>query len=1092
MKSYLVCSNSEPRVIGVPLVILMVCFMLFNLSDAWAQSAETRAAEGQKRILVGEVRSATDGKAVEGVSLRISGTSARTDEEGKFQIQVTVNTGKLDVRHIGFQPQLINFNVDTKYLEILLEPLENQIEEVEVVSTGYQQLPKERATGSFVQIDNELLNRRVSTNLLDRLDGVASGLQFRTSSSGSDRFNPSFIQIRGRSTLNANHQPLIVVDNFAYDGDISSINPNDVESITILKDAAAASAWGARSGNGVIVIKTKEGARGRPTKIALTSNFTVGAKPDLYAPSMPQLSSAQYIEVEQFLFDQGAYNTRIRNGWQGISPAVDIFRNTRDNVITSSDSLRMINELKKMDARSELLSHYYRQSLQQQYNVNFSGGGDNNQFFISGGYDDNRNNVVNSYAKRYSINANHAYFFFDERMKVTTNLVMTSSKSGAGAQVSNLYPYDRLTNDQGQTMAITNANGLSHSFTDTFGNGKLLDWKHRPIDELGRGSTLLGDRTEYRLNTAIDYRFTDYLKASVRYGFEKGVSESVNYNGVESFYARDMINRFATVDATSGEVTFNLPVGGISNNTTNAFTSSNGRVQLDFAKNWGKHELNAIAGSEVKDVQTNRSGVTYYGHDPLSLANQNASIDFSRIYNYSYGSGSGRISTGASQYNSVDRFFSYFTNASYTFDRRYTISGSARRDESNLFGVATNQKGVPLWSAGLAWTLSNEKFFHVPFIDLFRVRTTYGYTGNVDRSLSAYLTANSASHLITSYNQLYADIVNPPNPSLRWERVGNLNMGVDLRLLSGRLSLTADYWRKRGADLIGPAPIAPQTGVSTFTGNTASTSSRGLDIELTSVNLDGKIKWSSTVLFNIAQDKVTEYLLETGSNFTVISNPNANPLVDYPYWALFSYRYKGLDTEGNPIGYLDGQESIDYNSIVNNLNREDMVYSGSRVPTHFGSFRNTLSYGAFDLSFNIVYKFGVVFRRASLDNSSLYGSGGAVTPTQADYEQRWQQPGDELRTVVPAMIYPANGFRSRLYAFSESLVESAANIRLQDIRLGYTLKKIGGLSFTNLNIFTYVNNLGILWRKNNYGIDPDYPTSFPQPRTYAFGIQAQF
>src|SRR5690606_30398857 len=165
----------------------LLCFMLFNLSDAWAQSPEDgEAAEGQKRILVGEVRSATDGKAIEGVSLRIDGASTRTDEEGKFKIQVTVNTGEVDVRHIGFQPQSIDVNAYTKYLEILLQPLENQIEEVEVVSTGYQQIPKERATGSFVQIDNELLNRRVSTNILDRLDGVTSGVLFDRNQVGNN------------------------------------------------------------------------------------------------------------------------------------------------------------------------------------------------------------------------------------------------------------------------------------------------------------------------------------------------------------------------------------------------------------------------------------------------------------------------------------------------------------------------------------------------------------------------------------------------------------------------------------------------------------------------------------------------------------------------------------------------------------------------------------------------------------------------------------------------------------------------------------------------------------------------------------------
>src|SRR5690606_23253206 len=157
-------------------LMALICFMLFNLSDAWAQSAESRTAEGQKAVLVGEVLSSTDNKPIQGVSLRVNGISAITDNEGKFRIILTTKTGKVEVRHIGFQPESIDYDEKTTYLTISLEPLENQLEEVEVVSTGYQQLPKERATGSFVQIDNALLNRRVSTNIVERLDGMAPGI----------------------------------------------------------------------------------------------------------------------------------------------------------------------------------------------------------------------------------------------------------------------------------------------------------------------------------------------------------------------------------------------------------------------------------------------------------------------------------------------------------------------------------------------------------------------------------------------------------------------------------------------------------------------------------------------------------------------------------------------------------------------------------------------------------------------------------------------------------------------------------------------------------------------------------------------------
>src|SRR5690606_14868355 len=252
-------------------LMALICFMLFNLSDAWAQSAESRTAEGQKAVLVGEVLSSTDNKPIQGVSLRVNGISAITDNEGKFRIILTTKTGKVEVRHIGFQPESIDYDEKTTYLTISLEPLENQLEEVEVVSTGYQQLPKERATGSFVQIDNALLNRRVGSNVLDRLADVTPGLIFNNGKGAAAQ-----MRIRGQNTIHSDARVLVIVDNFPYEGDLNNINPNDVESITVLKDAAAASIWGARAGNGVIVITTKKAGSQGGTQIEANLNTTVG------------------------------------------------------------------------------------------------------------------------------------------------------------------------------------------------------------------------------------------------------------------------------------------------------------------------------------------------------------------------------------------------------------------------------------------------------------------------------------------------------------------------------------------------------------------------------------------------------------------------------------------------------------------------------------------------------------------------------------------------------------------------------------------------------------------------------------------------
>lgn len=1060
------------------LIIFCVLFSSLLVSPAYGQEATGLS----QMVLHGEVRSAADGKPIKGASVLLDKKYTRTDKQGRFAISVDKTMGVLTIKHIGYAAQSIAYENTSTTLKIALQDVETQIEEVEVVSTGYQTIPRERATGSFVQLDNVLLNRKISTNILDRLDGVTSGLQFRSPVIGADPYNPDFIQIHGRSTIQGNAQALIVLDNFPYDGNISSINPNDIESITVLKDAAAASAWGARAGNGVIVITTKKGKLNSRTNINLVANTTLGQKPNLFSGGMPQLLSEEYIEVEQFLFDKGAYNTRLKNGYQGFSPAVDIFWRTREKMISPSDSLQLINALKGYDSRDELLKYYYQHTVNQQYNVSLRGGGANNRFFVSLGYDDNKAHIVNNYTKRYSANVNNDYTFFDQKMELSTNLAFTSARTGAGTQISTLYPYDRFVDGNRQAMALTNASGLSHYFTDSFGNGQLLDWKYRPMDELDQGSTNNTDRISYRLNAALRYKIIDYLHASVRYAYERGGTVTDNYYNKDSFYARDMINRFAQKNSTTQLFDFVLPKGGILRNNNDGFATSNGRVQLDFNKKWLDHELHAIAGSEIKDMQSYRNAVVFYGHDPVTLTNQNAAIDFTRTYNYSYGSGSARIDNGATQYEAVDRFFSYFANASYTYIGKYTVSGSARRDESNLFGVKTNQKGVPLWSAGGLWRISKESFMqYIPQINDMRLRATYGYMGNVNKSLSAYLTAQSTSYLINSYNQFFADIVNPPNPSLRWERVSKLNFGLDVGLFGNRLSLSVDYWKKKGMDLIGPAAIAPQTGITRFTGNTASTASRGMDVQLRSVNLNSGLKWNTDVLFNMAKDKVTDYLLETGTNYDIISNPIGNPVVGYPYWAQFSFPYAGLDEKGAPIGYLDGEQSVDYMNISNSMERDNLVYNGSRVPTVFGSVRNTFRYGSFDLSFNISYKFGYVFRRKSLDNSQLYGSDGAVSAAIADYDKRWQQVGDELYTNVPALIYPANTFRTRIYTQSEALVESGAHIRLEDIQLAY--------SFSRIQLSAYINNLGILWRKNNKDIDPDYPSSFPAIRTYAISMK---
>jgi TonB-dependent starch-binding outer membrane protein SusC len=1071
------------------LATIMILFCVC-LAHARQQGLGTPVATGvafqNSYPLNGKVLSSETNEPLEGATISVwkSNIKVLTDVDGAFRILVPDTGGILLVRYIGYKIAEIPFSKENKGpLTIQLKNSGTQLEEVQV-STGYQTLPKERATGSFVQIDTELLNRRVSTNILDRLDGVTSGLIFNTNN--NRQFGQSDIQIRGRSTLFANSDPLIILDNFPYEGDISNINPNDIENITILKDAAAASAWGARAGNGVIVITTKKGRLGNKPKVEINTNVTIGEKPDLYYT--PQLSASEYIEVEQYLFNKGLYNVAINNGFTPLSPAVEIFAKARSGTISQQDSLSSIRQLASYDNRSEMLRYYYRPSVNQQYQASLSGGEDNHSYFFSAGYDKNLESNVTNKNDRITLNATNTYYLLDRKLEFFSNILFTSSNSESLPRFTPSTPYDRLADEAGNPLPI--ARDLRLPYADTAGNGQLLDWRYFPLRELQQGySRSTTNHTDYRLNTSLSYTFLPGLKASVNYSFQKGMTDNVSLNELESYYTRNRINTFTQIDA-AGQLSYPIPMGAIRNVGNSTSSVHYGRAQLDLTKTWAAHAVNALAGFEIRSSTRFSNSIGLYGYNEETATDQNAAINFKELFPYYYGFNTARIPTHTQQNGADLRYLSYYLNASYTYLNRYILSVSARKDESNLFGVSSNQKGVPLWSTGLSWLLNQESFYQVAWMPKLQLRATFGYTGNVDNSLSALLTANRGSGQ-QRYNTYFTEIVNPPNPSLRWEKIRNVNFGVDFGLFSNHLNGSIDYWLKDGLDLIGNSPIAPQTGITLFKGNSANTSGRGIDVVLNTVNTKGALNWSTNFLYNYTKDKVRDYKVSNGSNFNVVSANYNNPLEGYPYYALFAFPYGGLDEQGDPIGVLAGSETKEYAAIMNNQDRSNLVFVGSAIPTHFGSVRNNFRYMGFDLSFNITYKMSYFFRRPSLNNGSLHASTGSTSAyQQADYHRRWQQPGDEEWTDVPALVYPANLTRTNLYLYSDALVEKGDHIRLQDIRFGYSLSSKQQKLFRSINFFMYLNNIGILYRSNRQHIDPDYPTGVPQARTISFGLKA--
>jgi hypothetical protein len=425
----------------------------------------------------------------------------------------------------------------------------------------------------------------------------------------------------------------------------------------------------------------------------------------------------------------------------------------------------------------------------------------------------------------------------------------------------------------------------------------------------------------------------------------------------------------------------------------------------------------------------------------------------------------------------TDRFLSYFGNAAYTYDGRFTATISGRLDRSNLFGVASNQKGVPLGSVGLRWDIQKEKFFHSKLLPRLALRMSFGYNGNVDKSLSAYTTALSiANSLITALP--YARIINPPNPSLKWERTKILNWGLDFETKSNRMSGSFDFYLKNGLDLIGDAPLPPSVGTDVFRGNTSNTKGHGFDLDLHSRNLKGKLKWSTDYLLSYATDKVSSYSEESPiNNYLLYGSGTGNqnfiyPMVGKPLFAIYSYKWGGLDPQtGAPRGFdAEGNLTEDYAAIINGTTGDNLVYHGSARPLYYGALRNTFNYKQWSLSANIVYRLKYSIRKPSVNYSKLLS--GEIT--HGDYEQRWQKAGDEAFTSVPSLPATANLQRDQFYLFSSALVERGDHIRFQDIHLNYQLKTKPNSTIKAASVFLYLSNLGILWKAGESVYDPDY------------------
>ncbi len=1028
------------------------------------------------------------------VSEKNTTTATVTDSRGIFILPVSRSETELVLSGAGFETLTVTVKGNNgKSQTFTLFPRTGEIQEV-MLSTGYQKIPKDRVTGAFSSVNRDLLSKQTSTNIMERVAAIANGVVIDRAVDGSPQ-----LMVRGLSTMQGPRNPLIILDDFPYEGDLNNINPDIVENITFLKDAAASSIWGARAANGVIVITTKKPLGSQPLKVELTANATMSDKPDL--SYIRQISSADFVEVEKQLFTQGFYDSDLdAPNYPVLTPAVDILNQQKKGQISQELAQRLLEQLKGIDVRDQYKKYMYRPAQKLQYALNISEGGPKHSWITSLGYDDNTGNLGEKYERKNFRLQNR--WRFSDRFTAAAEVLYTHSEDRSGRKAYGSVtmkgnwniPYIQFADGGGNPLPVFSI--YNQRYKESMVGTGLLDWNYYPLTDWQHNSSVTSN-DELLLNGSLQYKILKGLTADVKYQYQRSTGLSQSLYDEYSYYSRNYINNFAQRDE-NGQLHFIVPKGGIMDQLNSRSEVNNIRAQANYSYTSPLHAVVAIAGAETRDTNTRYDENRFYGYNPMTQSSGN--VDYTQQYPTFVTGEMDFIQEGQSMREKKIRFVSLYANAAYTYLNRYTVTGSVRRDASNLFGLQTNDQWNPFWSTGASWKLSDENFYHLSWLPTLKLRASYGFNGNIDPAMVAVTTIvyDTSPSIYTGTGM--ARIDQYYNPNLRWETSRIINVALDFASLNNRISGSVDFFTKKGSNLFGTAPLDYTTGITTLLWNVAGMRGKGVDVELKTHNIVGKkFRWNTILNFSRYHDKVTSYYrANTFARNYVNAIGTSLPISGIeglPVYSIYAYQWAGLDpATGAPRGYLDGGISTDYTAITGDKKGiESLQYFGSAIPTTYGSFINTFTVKDFSLDIGITYKLGYWFRRSSVNYTDLIVSRNG----HSDFAVRWQKPGDELYTDVPTFDGSTNSARDAFYNGSEVLVEKGDHLRLQFVNLNYTLNKSKwtGLPLNQLQLYCSVNNLGILWSANKKGLDPDYSwgrASLKPSSAYTIGLRAHF
>lgn len=776
------------------------------------QSDETRTIKGV--ILDAKTQEPLIGASVMDVHNQ-KGTV--TDLEGQFTLVVNENTKKLEISFIGYKTSSIKLD-NRNTLRILLDEDSQLLDEV--VVTGIQTIEKGRATGAYNIVNQEDMKNIYSTSLSEKLEGAVPGLYL-------DKDNN--MTIRGLSTLNANTKPLIVVDGFPLESSELNLNPNDIAQVTVLKDAASASIWGIRAANGVIVITTKRGDKGR---VSVNYSGTLTSSGAVDWDDLHILSSDQYVKARfESILDQGISGA----AYNGLNELEKIYSQYNQGNITLDNAWSQVNELGRFNNAKQITDNFYRHAFTQQHNVSLSTGGERSSTYLSFSYDQSKTHEVGNEYNKFNLLVNND-FKLHRTFTVAVGLRGTYRNSKNNSiDMTGYEPWQRILNDDGSYY--NEYNGVSEEWaSDCLALG-MRDWHKNTLEMMRMNDNRTKD---YNLSTTLKLNWTpiEGLEISSQGSYEFGHIQGTQFYSEEHYTTRDLTNRFTEVEVVDGHpvaiLENHLPTsGGIKNLNDTHLYSYSIRNMISYTDSFKDFNYKVMAGNEIYSLEGNNYSNWLWGFDPDLLTSQ--SINLATLQSGVYGY-NGRTQNLDESYSptyteTLERYVSYFGTANIGYKNRYDVFASVRLDQTNLLTNASKFRNNPSWSVGGKWDIHKEQFFKADFVNALSLRVSYGLTGNIDKSTGPDIVAEALSdYSIPSLN--YLMVTNPANPQLGWEKTYSWNAGADYMLFNNRISGSVDFYHKLSKGLLADVDIDPTTGWSKIFKNSATVRNVGLDLAL--------------------------------------------------------------------------------------------------------------------------------------------------------------------------------------------------------------------------------------------------------------------